>query len=165
MTECVEVEPFITIRLAWDVEDPEAVLVIPPTCQAPEGLWWNDLEHPPFGLRYTYNPPSEYVDGQTLLRAVTDVSAVVIGIAARATTITGLNAQKTLLQDALAHFPLALLIEAETDYGAGPVDEVIGGWKAMPALPVWGPVSPQMYGMVAAQGTVTVPVNPAGSPS
>lgn len=165
MSECLIVEPYITVRLAWDEEDPEAQLVIPPTCIEESGLWWNSLEHPPFGLRYTYNPPSEYVDGQTLLRAVTDLSTVVMGVAVRGTTVTDLEDQKIILANALAHFPLALLIESEADYGAGPVDEVIGGWKAMPALPTWGAVTPQGYGMLAAQGTVQIPVNPAGSPS
>lgn len=164
MSECA-IEPVISVRLAWDVEDPEAELIIPPTCQDLTGIWWTALEHPPFGLRYTYNPPSEYVDGQTLLRAVTDVSAVVLSVAVRATTVTLLEAQKVILQNALGHFPLALLIETETDYGAGPVEELIGGWKAMPALPRWGSITPQMYGLLAAAGTVSIPVNPAGSPS
>lgn len=156
---CVTVEPTISVSIYYGPDEGD-VLVIPPTCDEGEGIWWNSLDLPAWGTRLAYAPPSVWIPGQVLLGATADSSTLPIRIAVRASTADGLEAQKQALADALWQYALVIGIDADYD---GDVTS-LGLWRANPVIPSWGPVTPQRAGMLVAETTLSIPVQPPGTP-
>ena len=149
---CGGADPVIVVTLAGSGAD----LALPPECPGDEGLWWNALALPDWGMRYTYAPPSQWVPGAVLLAAVPDASAVPITVAARSTSVAGLEVQKARLEAALRRWSYTVSIDVD--------GTSLGSWEALPCIPSWGAVTPQRAGLFVAEASVSIPVNPAGAP-
>jgi hypothetical protein len=162
MSECSTVEPVITVSIYYG-PDEEDLLVIPPTCDDDEGLWWNSLALPDWGVRYNYAPPSIWVPGSIMLGAVADSSTLALRVVARGSDADGLETQKALLASRL--FTGAMVVGIDADYGTvTPAVTNLGLWRARPVIPSWGPVTPQRAGMLFAETTLSIPVEPPGAP-
>lgn len=160
MTECLTVDPTISVSIYYGPEEGD-VLVIPPTCPEGEsGLWWNALQLPDWGVRYTYAPPSAWVPGQVLLGAVGEAAAIPLRVAVRGTDGDDLEAQKAVLAAAL--FTYAAVIGIDADYDGDVTN--IGLYRMDPVIPGWGPVTPQRAGMLAVETSLSIPVQPTGAP-
>lgn len=161
MSECdpETVEPTITVTFSWGVD---SELALGPDCPDDDeaGLWWNVLVLPDWAFRYTQAPPSAWVPGNVLLAATPDSSALTLVVAALGTDTTTLEAQKDLLEAALSQWPFVVTIEVGE--GAGAV--TVGSWRADPTIPHWGAMTPQQSGLFAAEGAVSIPLNPVGAP-
>lgn len=160
MSECV-IDPTITVILSWpDPEDPETTLSyeIPPECDD-SGVWWNELIYPDFDLSYEYAPKSQWISGDVLLSVSGTAAPLTLTVAARGTSVTDLEAHKALLTAALTAEWVTVTILSHVA-GDTPEDVVLGRYPAQPALPKWGQITPQMYGLLAAEGGVLIPCNP-----
>lgn len=160
MTECATEDPTIEVVLIWG-DGEEDTLTLGPDCVDEEGLWWNVLVLPAWTYRNTTAPPSAWVPGNVLLAATRESAVLTLTVAALAADTDALADQKALLEAALGQYPYTVQIDV-TDPGGSPVTD--GPWDAQPTLPQWGAMTPDQSGMFVAEGTVTIPVNPPGSP-
>lgn len=159
MTVCQTDDPIILIKMLY--ANGEETLEIGPDCPEERGAWWSSLQMPDWAYRYTYAPPSAYVPGNVLMSAVIDAGAVTMRVAVKGTTIADLEAEKAKVNAACAAWPGLIIVTADT--GDGP--STIGGpWQSFPTVPSWGPTTPQMLGLLVAEATISLPVNPAGAP-
>jgi hypothetical protein len=158
MTVC-DVDPTITVVLSWpDPVDPAVTVTfeIPPECDD-SGCWWNSLAFPEFDFRYGYAPPSSWIPGDILLSVVGEAAPLPLVIGVRGTDLDDLKAQKAAVAAALRVEDLTVTLVATPDTGP---DVILAEYEAQPAKPKWGPITPQLMGVLAAEGIVSIPCNP-----
>lgn len=155
-----ETDPDIMLTLGWFTTSPFATYTvdIPSECDD-SGWWWNSLQFPNFDLRYTTAPPSNWVGGDILLGAVPAASTLPITIGVHETDLTTLEAAKATLSAAFRQLDLTITVRVD-DPTLGLT--FVGQWAAFPSIIQWGQITPGMYGLFAAEGSVVVPVNPEG---
>lgn len=165
MTAVCDADALITVGIT-ETEDVGDGLTLWPARRdltggpAAAGLWWNTLDLPGFTFRYDYAPTSRWLPGAVLLGAVPDASALNVTVVAQGTDLATLEAQKAALAAGLAQWTYTVFVSAVL----APADPVsLGSWAAKPTLPVWGTVTPSLYGMLVCQGAVSIPVNPIGA--
>jgi hypothetical protein len=157
MSECVPGDPAIEVTIGYGDE----TLVLTPDCVDAPGLWWSILVPPLFAYRYTSAPPSAWVPGDVLLAVVEDVGTLNMTVGAIGSTTAELEAQKALLDTALATWPWTLTITI-TDPDTSVTTE--GPWEAHPTVPNWGDLDPLWVGTYAAEAVIVATLNPVGSP-
>lgn len=159
MSECQTEDPVITVSILY--ANGEQTLTLGPDCPEERGAWWNSLQLPEWSYRMTYAPPSAYVPGNVLMAAVVDAGAITLRVVVKGTNLVDLEAEKAKVNAAVRAWPGLVIVTADT--GDGPTN--IGGpWQSFPTIPAWGATTPQMYGMLVAEASISLPVNPAGAP-
>lgn len=148
MSVC-DVDPTINIVLSWPGSGGD--FIIGPECDD-SGWWWSSLEYPAFDYRYTTAPPSSWMGGDVLLAAVPAASTLPIGLAIHETSLVALEVARLQLNTAFKQLDLTIALMVD--------GTPVGIYPAFPALIQWGPITPGLFGLNAAQGSVVVPVNP-----
>jgi hypothetical protein len=158
---CPALDPTIEVTLTWGTDEDET-LTVPPELSDDVEWYWNALQWPFFDYRYGYAPPSDWLPGNVMLSAVPGGAAIPISLVVRtsynpmaddpATAVTRLETRKATLSAAFARYGLtvAYIVEGVT----------VGTWAADPSVINWGAIDTQTYGLLVAQGVVSVPVNP-----
>lgn len=150
MTVCDD--PTVSVVLSWT----DGLLVIPPTCDGAEGIWWNALTLPDWSPRQTTAAPSAWQPGQVLLSSVVDAASIPMVVAVRGETLAGLLDQQEVLREALDQHPMSVSIIAD--------GTPLGQWSAFPTVPRWlTPVSPRAVSMLTTEAAFSLTVNPPGA--
>lgn len=112
------------------------------------------VSYPPFTMRRTYLPDSDWIAGQQLKSAVRSAAPWPLSIYAHADTTASLVAAMTELEDAASQWAYDVTLT---------IDGVSWTWPADPELPQWGDVDSGMVRAHMARASLVVPINPAGS--
>lgn len=136
-------------------------LVLTADCGQQAGITWTTIGLPEWALRYIYAPPSNYQPGNTLLAAVRDSGAVVMTVAVQASSLADMEVKKAQVETALAAWPGSFKAEA-TDVN-GTVT-IAGPWDSFPTVAGWGDVLMPLLDYYYVETTISLPVNPPGSP-
>lgn len=116
----------------------------------------SDITWPTFAMRRTYVPDSDDLAGAQLKSKVADQGTFAVGISAHGDTTAEVEAAKTELETATCQFSYTLTLE---------VDGVeVGTYWAHPEFPNWGALDSGDVAAHICKGTITIPINPPGSP-
>lgn len=108
-----------------------------------------------FTMRRTYAPDSEVVAGKQMLAATKEQGTVGLGVLIHGADMAAAKAAMDELTDATTQFSytLTLVVNGVT----------IGAYKADPEAPNWGVLDSGDVKASMVKGTITIPINPAGS--